>query len=71
MSMLISRRDMLRTAAVAAGVWTISGNATRAQSTSPNERLNIAGIGSGGAATASPAAVGAVSCRAGRAMPCE
>lgn len=48
MSMLISRRDMLRTAAVAAGVWTTSGSSTWAQSKSPNEKLNIAGIGIGG-----------------------
>ncbi len=48
MSMLISRRDMLRTAAVAAGVWTTSGHSTRAQSKSPNEKLNVAGIGIGG-----------------------
>jgi predicted dehydrogenase len=44
----ISRRDMLRTAAVAAGVWTTAGTRTRAQSNSPNEKLNIAGIGVGG-----------------------
>jgi predicted dehydrogenase len=48
MSTLISRRDMLRTAAVAAGVWTTAGVWTRAQSRSPNEKLNIAGIGIGG-----------------------
>jgi len=46
MSTLISRRDMLRTAAVAAGVWTTAGVWTRAQSRSPNEKLNIAGMGS-------------------------
>jgi predicted dehydrogenase len=48
MSTLISRRDMLRTAAVAAGVWTTAGSSIRAQSRSPNEKLNIAGIGIGG-----------------------
>ncbi len=48
MSHLISRRDMLRTAAVAAGVWTTAGSWTQAQSISPNEKLNIAGIGIGG-----------------------
>jgi predicted dehydrogenase len=44
----ISRRDMLRTAAVAAGVWTTAGTRTKAQPVSPNEKLNIAGIGVGG-----------------------
>ena len=49
MSTLISRRDMLRTAAVAAGVWTTAGSRSlRAQTTSPNEKLNVAGIGIGG-----------------------
>lgn len=48
MSTPISRRDMLRTAAVAAGVWTTYGSLSRAQSNSPNEKLNIAAIGIGG-----------------------
>ncbi len=48
MSTPISRRDMLRTTAVAAGVWTTHGLLGRAQSKSPNEKLNIAGIGIGG-----------------------
>jgi len=39
---------MLRTSAVAAGVWTATGCLARAQSESPNEKLNIAGIGVGG-----------------------
>ncbi len=42
MSHLISRRDMLRTAAVAAGVWTTYGSLSFGQSNSPNEKLNIA-----------------------------
>jgi predicted dehydrogenase len=44
----ISRRDMLRTAAVAAGVWTTYGRIGFTQSKSPNEKLNIAAIGVGG-----------------------
>ncbi|MCU0980044.1 MAG: Gfo/Idh/MocA family oxidoreductase, partial [Pirellulaceae bacterium] len=48
MSTPITRRDMLRTTAVAAGVWTTHGYLARAQSKSPNEKLNIAGIGIGG-----------------------
>lgn len=44
----ISRRDMLRTAAVAAGVWTTHGSFRAAYSRSPNEKLNIAAIGVGG-----------------------
>jgi len=48
MSNRISRRDMLRTSAIAAGVWTATGSLTGAQSESPNEKLNIAGIGVGG-----------------------
>ena len=48
MSHLISRRDMLRTAAVAAGVWTTYGSLSFGQSNSPNEKLNIAAIGVGG-----------------------
>lgn len=48
MSHLITRRDMLRTAAVAAGVWTTYGSLTWGQSKSPNEKLNIAAIGIGG-----------------------
>jgi predicted dehydrogenase len=39
---------MLRTAAVAAGVWTTYGRLNFAQSNSPNEKLNIAAIGVGG-----------------------
>ncbi|HIQ20233.1 MAG TPA: Gfo/Idh/MocA family oxidoreductase [Planctomycetes bacterium] len=46
MSVPISRRRMLRTAVVGAGVWTVS--AGRGRCRSPNERLNIAGIGVGG-----------------------
>ncbi|MBC8876150.1 MAG: Gfo/Idh/MocA family oxidoreductase [Planctomycetes bacterium] len=48
MSNLITRREMLRTATVAAGVWTATGSLARAQTNSPNEKLNIAGIGVGG-----------------------
>ena len=48
MSHPISRRDMLRTAAVAAGVWTTCGNLSFGRSNSPNEKLNIACIGIGG-----------------------
>lgn len=48
MSAPISRRDMLRTAAVAAGVWTTAGTFPRARGESPNEKLQIAGIGIGG-----------------------
>ena len=48
MSTPISRRDMLRTAAVAAGVWTTYGRLSFAQTKSPNEKLNIAAIGVGG-----------------------
>jgi len=48
MSRLITRREMLRTATVAAGVWTATGSLARAQTNSPNEKLNIAGIGVGG-----------------------
>jgi predicted dehydrogenase len=48
MSHLISRRDMLRTAAVAAGVWTTHGSLSFGRSNSPNEKLNIACIGIGG-----------------------
>ena len=33
--------------AVAAGVWTIAGASVYAQSDSPNEKLNVAGIGVG------------------------
>ncbi len=44
----ISRRDMLRTSAVAAGVWTLGSRRSPALSRSPNEKLNIAGIGVGG-----------------------
>lgn len=48
MSKLITRREMLRTTTVAAGVWTATGSLARAQADSPNEKLNIAGIGVGG-----------------------
>ncbi|MHB0960211.1 MAG: Gfo/Idh/MocA family protein [Pirellulaceae bacterium] len=48
MSTPISRRAMLRTAAVAAGVWTTYGSLSFARSNSPNEKLNIAAIGVGG-----------------------
>jgi len=48
MSRLITRREMLRTATVAAGVWTATGSLARAQTNSSNEKLNIAGIGVGG-----------------------
>ncbi len=48
MSDLITRREMLRTATVAAGIWTATGSLARAQADSPNEKLNIAGIGVGG-----------------------
>lgn len=48
MSTRISRRDMLRTTAVAAGVWTTYGRLGFTQSKSPNEKLNIAAIGVGG-----------------------
>lgn len=48
MSKLITRREMLRTATVAAGVWTATGSLARAKADSPNEKLNIAGIGVGG-----------------------
>jgi predicted dehydrogenase len=39
---------MLRTSAVAAGVWSATFRSTWAQSKSPNEKLSIAGIGVGG-----------------------
>jgi predicted dehydrogenase len=48
MPLSISRRQMLRTSAVAAGVWTMTGKLSPGQENSPNERLNIAGIGVGG-----------------------
>ncbi len=44
----ISRRDMLRTTAVAAGVWTTAGQLSWGTSRSPNEKLHIAAIGVGG-----------------------
>jgi len=44
----ISRRDMLRASAVAAGVWTTHGLLPHAQSQSPNEKLNIGIIGVAG-----------------------
>ena len=48
MSLPITRRELLRTSAVAAGVWAGAGTLTRAQSNSPNEKLNVACIGVGG-----------------------
>ncbi len=48
MSNLITRRQMLRRAAVVGGVWTICGRSAPGRGTSPNEKLNIAGIGVGG-----------------------
>jgi len=48
MPTLISRRDMLRTTAVASGVWMATGSGSVAQSKSPNEKLDIAAIGVGG-----------------------
>jgi predicted dehydrogenase len=53
----ISRRDMLRTSAVAAGVWTMTGTPSRGQDASPNEKLNIAGIGVGGRGAANVSGV--------------
>jgi len=53
----ISRRDMLRTSAVAAGVWTMTGTLSRGQDASPNEKLNIAGIGVGGRGAANVSGV--------------
>lgn len=44
----ITRREMLRTSAVAAGAWTLGRHLRAADSKSPNEKLNIAGIGVGG-----------------------
>ena len=46
--LIITRREMLRTATVAAGVLTATGSLAKAQADSPNEKLNIAGIGVGG-----------------------
>ena len=52
MSNQLNRRDMLRRTALAgAGFWTIFGSQAAAQSKSPNEKLNIAGIGVGGRGT--------------------
>ena len=48
MPMPISRRQMLRTTAAAAGVWTMTGRLSVGRAASPNEKLNIAGIGVGG-----------------------
>lgn len=48
MSKLLTRRQMLCRAAVAGGVWTISGRLAPGRGASPNEKLNIAGIGVGG-----------------------
>jgi len=45
----LTRREMLRNTAWAGfGIWTLSQNAAGAPSRSPNEKLNIAGIGVGG-----------------------
>jgi predicted dehydrogenase len=44
----ISRRQMLRTTVAAAGVWTMTGRLSVGRAASPNEKLNIAGIGVGG-----------------------
>jgi len=45
----LTRRDMLRQTALAGvGYWTTAGMLTAAESKSPNEKLNIAGIGVGG-----------------------
>lgn len=57
MTTRISRRDMLRTSAVAAGVWTMTGTPSRGQDASPNEKLNIAGIGVGGRGAANVSGV--------------
>ncbi|MCL4201042.1 MAG: Gfo/Idh/MocA family oxidoreductase [Pirellulaceae bacterium] len=57
MTTRISRRDMLRTSAVAAGVWTMTGTLSRGQDASPNEKLNIAGIGVGGRGAANVSGV--------------
>ncbi len=54
----VTRREMLRTGAVAAGVWTIAGRSVFAQSESPNEKLNVAGIGIGGRGAADVNGVG-------------
>lgn len=48
MTIPISRRDMLRIAAMASGAWSTTGTLLNAQSNSPNEKLNIAAIGVGG-----------------------
>jgi predicted dehydrogenase len=48
MSKPITRRQMLRDAAVAGGVWTMAGRLSPGRDASPNEKLNIAGIGVGG-----------------------
>ena len=48
MTIPISRREVLRTAGVATGVWATAGTVLSAHSTSPNEKLNIAAIGVGG-----------------------
>lgn len=45
----LTRREMLRNTAWAGfGIWTVSAAAVRGQNRSPNEKLNIAGIGVGG-----------------------
>ena len=45
----LTRREMLRNTTLAGvGVWTATGGWSHAQSTSPNEKLSIAGIGVGG-----------------------
>lgn len=45
----LTRREMLRNTALAGfGIWTVSASARGAENRSPNEKLNIAGIGVGG-----------------------
>ena len=49
MSNRLTRREMLRnTTLVGVGVWLSAGSSARAESKSPSEKLNIAGIGVGG-----------------------
>lgn len=48
MSKLITRRQMLRHSVVAGGVWTMTARLSPGRGASPNEKLNIAGIGVGG-----------------------
>jgi hypothetical protein len=46
MTKRISRREMLRSGAVAAGVWTLAGSSVIAQSESPNEKRVPQGLDS-------------------------